>query len=96
LEAFRNQDLHTCPTGDMKTWYSILDEIIYAFKWNIFAYWEKNPFKENDFYLKYFGEDEPNLSYLNYHDSELVKRAAARAQRGFKLFGQYFICLCDK
>ena len=45
LEAFRNQDLHDSPTGDMESWLKILDEIIYAFRWNIYANWERNPGK---------------------------------------------------
>lgn len=93
LEAFRNQSLHISPTGEIETWLNILDEIIYAFKWNIYANWERNPQKERDFYLSYFGIDDPNLDYLYYYDSEIVKNAAIRAQKGFELFGKYFTSL---
>ena len=93
LVAFRNQSLHFSPTGKIETWLKILDEIIFAFKWNIYANWEKNPKKERDFYLRYFGNDDPNLDYWNYYDSEIVKKAEIRAQKGFELFGKYFTCL---
>jgi hypothetical protein len=74
----------------MKTWLNVLDEIIYAFRWNIYANWEKNPKKERDFYLYYFGEDAPKPDYFHYDYSELAKRAAVRAQKGFELFGKHF------
>ena len=93
LEAFRNQRLHVSPTGDMGTWLNVLDEIIYAFKWNVYANWEKSPKRERDFYLCHLGEDEPALDFFHYDDSALVKKAADRAQRGFELFGKYFIWL---
>jgi len=93
LVAFRNQSLHVSPTGKIETWLNILDEIIFAFKWNIYANWEKNPKKERDFYLRYFGIDDPNLDYWHYYDSEIVKKAATKAQKGFELFGKYFTCL---
>jgi len=93
LVAFRNQSLHFSPTGEIETWLNILDEIIFAFKWNTYANWERNPEKENDFYLRSFGIDDPDLDYWHYYDSEIVKKAAARAQKGFELFGKYFTCL---
>jgi hypothetical protein len=45
LEAFRKQDFHFCPNGEPEIWLNILDEITYAFRWNIYANWEKNPKK---------------------------------------------------
>ena len=90
LEAFRKQNLRTSPTGEMGSWLKTLDEIIYAFRWNIYANWEINPRRERNFYLYYFDEDDPDLNYFHYDDSVLVKKAAARAQKGFELFGKYF------
>jgi hypothetical protein len=90
LEAYRNKNLPSYSTDGMKTWLNVLDEIIYAFRWNIHANWEKNPKKERDFYLYYFGEDALKSDYFNYYDSELAKRAAVRAQKGFELFGKHF------
>lgn len=95
LEAFRKQKLHVTPTGDLKTWHDILDEIIYAFRWNIYANWQRNPKKEREFYIYYFNEDDPNINYFRYFDSGLVIKAANRAQKGFELFGKYFTCLWD-
>jgi hypothetical protein len=95
LEAFRNQNLNVSPTKDMKEWFIILDEIIYALRWNIYANWERDTKRERAFYLRYFGQDVPNLDYLHYYDSELVKKAADRAQKGFELFGKYFTGLWD-
>lgn len=93
LEAFRNQGLHVSPTGEIETWLNILDEIIYAFKWNIYANWETNPKRERDFYRRCFGIDDPHLDYRHYYDSEIVEKAAERAQKGFELFGKYFTYL---
>jgi hypothetical protein len=91
LEAFRKKSLPLSPADDeMKTWLNMLDEIIYAFRWNLYANWEKNRKDENYFYRYYFAEDDSKLNNINYHDSELVKKAAARAQKGFELFGKYF------
>ncbi|MDR0286941.1 MAG: hypothetical protein LBI03_04430 [Clostridiales bacterium] len=93
LVEFRNQKLHIFPTTKLETWLNILDEIIYAFEWNIYANWEKNPIKERAFYLRYFEIDDQNLDYFHYYDSEIVKKAATRAYKGFELFGKYFTCL---
>jgi hypothetical protein len=89
------QDKHGNTNEGLQNWYNILDEIIYAFRWNVYANWEKNTKKERAFYLHYFGQDIPNLDYHYYYGFELVKKAADRAQKGFELFGKYFTCLWD-
>jgi len=93
LEAFRKHNLHVSPTGKIETWLIILDEIIFAFKWNIYINWGRNLQKEKNFYIHYFGINDTDLDYWLYSDSEIVKKAAARAQKGFELFGKYFTCL---
>lgn len=90
LETFRIHIADVTQHDKKEDWLNILDEIIYAFKWNIHANWQKNPTKERDFYLYHFGMDDQNLDYMNYFDSEIVKIAAKRAQKGFELFGKYF------
>jgi hypothetical protein len=89
------QDIHGKTNEGLQTWLNILDEIIYAFRWNVYANWERDTKKERAFYLHYFEQDIPNLDYHHYYDSKLVKKAADRAQKGFELFGKYFICLWD-
>jgi len=93
LETFKIKVINDSSHNKKEAWLNILDEIIYAFRWNIYANWQRNSKKERIFYLNHFHEDDSNLDYFHYYDSVLVKKAAERAQNGFELFGKYFTSL---
>jgi hypothetical protein len=77
----------------LEAWLNILDEIIYAFQWNVYASLGSDVKKKNAFYLRYFKHDITTLDDAD--NTRLKHNAADRAQKGFELFGKYFTSLWD-
>jgi hypothetical protein len=93
LEETNKQDARGKTDEGLEAWLNILDEMIYAFRWEAYVSFGQDAKKEKEFYRNYFGQDISTLDDDCYR--ELRRKAADRAQEGFELFGKYFTCLWD-
>jgi hypothetical protein len=70
-----------------------LEEILYALRWYTSVYWNTDFEKEKLFYKYYFEQNTyvENCEDNCHYNISLIRKAAKRAQKGFELFGRFFI-----